>query len=676
MIGKVIDSYLESDDNQALQINGSWGSGKTFYIKKKIEEIEKNNATSDNNTGNKHYPIYISLYGMKDIRDVRSKISRAILRNIGNLEKGIYSTLDATNNIFDLLDDASSESELPQKIKAIKSIGKGISLAVQKNKTKKDSFKKYVIIFDDLERISAPLKIEQVLGYIANLLEEKECKVIIISDESKIKNKLNAKEENDQVVEDKSYSEIKEKVINKTFEFGADAKETALSIIEEDIKDPDPNNVLNTLGPKYSAWIMNASRMIMDTQKEINLRTIKSIISSYKQVLVKINEAKENLPNKILETAIKNAYLGIFVFTQEYKKGWYTNISDKNNLLGVNYSLFLMAHSKNGEEKEAMERIHRERTDYGQAISDFNGQDIYSKQLYDLVVSDIFDCQSFLETIEKFVTDSQNPIFNLTKKINLLHDIQNDENLISMQKRLWKLISHKKNNASSEDIENQIFAYTCLCDVKVSECRYFDFASKHKDKKYLFIKNIKAEIKNISSKKLEALTEDIRERSNPEHIQDILTIFTEKIEELNETKNKEILSSIIKNEWREAYGSNSNGLANIAFNPRNRFFEMLMEKFEKEPKKILDNTAIYGIDSYIHFMLTGNMFSVYAPTDQNSTSKEVENAERFKKLQEQKLKEIYPDKEYLKKYLMKSEFKSINEYTQRLNTTIDYSKEN
>ncbi|KMQ39519.1 hypothetical protein AAX19_01490 [Oenococcus oeni] len=210
----------------------------------------------------------------------------------------------------------------------------------KKNKTKKDSFKKYVIIFDDLERISAPLKIEQVLGYIANLLEEKECKVIIISDESKIKNKLNAKEENDQVVEDKSYSEIKEKVINKTFEFGADAKETALSIIEEDIKDPDPNNVLNTLGPKYSAWIMNASRMIMDTQKEINLRTIKSIISSYKQVLVKINEAKENLPNKILETAIKNAYLGIFVFTQEYKKGWYTNISDKNNLLGVNYSLF------------------------------------------------------------------------------------------------------------------------------------------------------------------------------------------------------------------------------------------------------------------------------------------------------------------------------------------------
>ncbi|AVI94647.1 P-loop NTPase fold protein [Oenococcus oeni] len=689
MIDKVIDSYLESDDNQALQINGSWGSGKTFYIKKKIEEIEKNNATSNNNTEDKHYPIYISLYGMKDIRDVRSKISRSILRNIGNLEKGIYSTLDATNNIFDLLDDASSESELPQKIKAIKSIGKGISLAVQKNKTKKDSFKKYVIIFDDLERISAPLKIEQVLGYIANLLEEKECKVIIISDESKIKNKLNAKEENDKTNEDKSYSEIKEKVINKTFEFGADikTKDTALSIIRKNIKDPDPNNVLNTLGPKYFDWIMNVSRMILDTQKEVNLRTIKSIISSYKQVLVKINEAKESLPNNVLEKALKNAYLGIFVFTQEYKKGWYANIDKERTIFNISsvYSKneALKKHNStsktlNQESQEAsIKKIYDQRMAYGQVIPAFSSKDIYSKKLYDLVVSGIFDCQSFLKTIEKLITDSQNRIFKLTKKINFLHDIQNDENLISIQKRLWKLISHKKNNASSEEIKNQIFAYACLCDVKVSECRYFDFASKDKDKRDLFIKNIKAEIKSISPKKLEALNGDIRDCSNSNSIKNILPmLFTEKYEELNEAKNKEILSSIIKNEWRKAYGANSDGFNNIVFNPRNRFFEMLIKELEKEPKKILDNTAIQGIDSYISFMSTGNMFSVYAPTDQSSTSKEIENAERFKKLQEQKQTEIYHDKEYLKKYLMESEFKSIDEYTQRLNTTIDYSKKN
>jgi hypothetical protein len=42
------------------------------------------------------------------------------------------------------------------------------------------------VCFDDFERLSPSIKLEEVLGFIAELKEQKECKVVMILNEGKL----------------------------------------------------------------------------------------------------------------------------------------------------------------------------------------------------------------------------------------------------------------------------------------------------------------------------------------------------------------------------------------------------------------------------------------------------------------------------------------------------------
>lgn len=38
---QAVESYLESSDEQAFQIDGLWGTGKTYFVQNKLENVFK-----------------------------------------------------------------------------------------------------------------------------------------------------------------------------------------------------------------------------------------------------------------------------------------------------------------------------------------------------------------------------------------------------------------------------------------------------------------------------------------------------------------------------------------------------------------------------------------------------------------------------------------------------------
>lgn len=70
---KIIKNYVnDNNDSLALLINGKWGSGKTYFVKKiaipKLLEINKKS-------------IYISLYGVENKEEINQKIYSALLKD-------------------------------------------------------------------------------------------------------------------------------------------------------------------------------------------------------------------------------------------------------------------------------------------------------------------------------------------------------------------------------------------------------------------------------------------------------------------------------------------------------------------------------------------------------------------------------------------------------------------
>lgn len=160
---QAIQNYFESDvPNSALLINGDWGAGKTYFWKNSIVPILK---------GNSRDHVYVSLYGVSSHAEIEQQV--------------LYG-------IFPFLD--SKIARLGRFIGEIK----GYRIPPIKYVPKLD---RAVFCFDDLERSS--LEVSDVLGYINRFIEQYETHVLILANETQIK--------------DERYAEIKEKVVGKTF---------------------------------------------------------------------------------------------------------------------------------------------------------------------------------------------------------------------------------------------------------------------------------------------------------------------------------------------------------------------------------------------------------------------------------------------------------------------------
>lgn len=159
-----LKNYLQSKEtNYAVLIDGDWGVGKTYFIKKNIELLLE--KPSELKTKYKGF-IYVSLYGIKET----SKIDNSISSNILSRSK-----------LLKPLKNKSKSAEMISTIFNVPFINKRTLSDVAKEF---QSFNQYVLIFDDLERSDIP--INELLGYINNLVETEQIKVIVIGNQKEI----------------------------------------------------------------------------------------------------------------------------------------------------------------------------------------------------------------------------------------------------------------------------------------------------------------------------------------------------------------------------------------------------------------------------------------------------------------------------------------------------------
>lgn len=166
---KIIIEYVKEERyKQAILIDGEWGVGKTFFVKEKLlSALQK--AVEDKKT------YYLSLYGISSTEQIFDEIYSAILGEIletkfgNNKEKVVEKGISFASKLFTAgMKSFNFDIKDCPKLSDLKEI------------------KDLIIIFDDLERCE--LDINLTLGYINNLVEHNNIKVILVMNQNEIGN--------------------------------------------------------------------------------------------------------------------------------------------------------------------------------------------------------------------------------------------------------------------------------------------------------------------------------------------------------------------------------------------------------------------------------------------------------------------------------------------------------
>ena len=224
-----IKNYLENDKtNSAIMLTGAWGSGKSHYIKHElIPYIDKDK---------KGKCVVVSLYGIKDLKDISKSIylevrAKAINKKTEKLSAGKLVAKTIVKGVAGYfgVDLSMSEKDLQKLYDSV-------------------NLKNKLIILEDLERCS--LSIIEVLGFVNNLVEQDNVKVLLVANENEIikykpvevtseKDRKTAKfiqeysESKVYTEETLQYLKIKEKTVSDTIQFAGDTQGAVKSIIKE-----------------------------------------------------------------------------------------------------------------------------------------------------------------------------------------------------------------------------------------------------------------------------------------------------------------------------------------------------------------------------------------------------------------------------------------------------------
>lgn len=167
---KEIEKFYESRKyDYALMINGQWGCGKTYFVK---EELIKH----FDNHEKKPDTLYISLYGINDVKDVSDTLLLKRLAQKFKLD-GINSKVFQVSKYF--------------VGNAIWTLLNRYNISTKKGRKELEALVNYdntIVIFDDLERCNCD--VNQILGFINNFVEHSKATVIVVANEEEI-NRLN-----------------------------------------------------------------------------------------------------------------------------------------------------------------------------------------------------------------------------------------------------------------------------------------------------------------------------------------------------------------------------------------------------------------------------------------------------------------------------------------------------
>ena len=176
---KKVVGYLKDtlSNGKVIMLSGKWGSGKTFFWKEIIEKNLKKEKIPNN---------YISLYGKSSIQEIKNEVFLKIFEGMDIFkidEKSFGLAKDTANLITDI---TKSVSVFGFNLDLSKIVDKSFEKLEKVKEEKKEKDIKNtlnsgaIICFDDFERKSKDIDLNDLFGFITQLTLNFDCKVVII----------------------------------------------------------------------------------------------------------------------------------------------------------------------------------------------------------------------------------------------------------------------------------------------------------------------------------------------------------------------------------------------------------------------------------------------------------------------------------------------------------------
>jgi len=260
-IFEYLDYYIDhpTPPHYAVMITGPWGIGKSYHVKRYIEQLESRGTKV----------AYVSLYGAKSTDDIAISILAALtpiknnkLAKLGTqLARAAWKrlpALDLTQAVTDFVPDSWVD----------------------------------LLILDDLER--AKISPTEILGFVNTFIEHEGRRVLIVANEN-------------EVPEQEEYRRTREKVIGMTFEFSEQTREALDSFISA-IASDETRKFLNSQ--------INGILDIFSQSRMKNLRILHQSLKDWERVFETIGP---NLRHK--ERGIVSAFQLFLALSLEVRAG-------------------------------------------------------------------------------------------------------------------------------------------------------------------------------------------------------------------------------------------------------------------------------------------------------------------------------------------------------------------
>ncbi|PMJ62702.1 hypothetical protein BCU23_20005 [Vibrio splendidus] len=163
-VTQIIDLLSDESFPSVLLLDGAWGSGKTHFVNTELKGALEYKFKKD--------VLFFSLYGISSVGDFRDKLISLMLSD-GDSTKIATFMSKAVDGL------AQNMGE-----RGVGALISGVAGAYKHALFSK--LRDYVLILDDLERVSQEESIKHILGECLNLAESKGFKIVVVANEDKI----------------------------------------------------------------------------------------------------------------------------------------------------------------------------------------------------------------------------------------------------------------------------------------------------------------------------------------------------------------------------------------------------------------------------------------------------------------------------------------------------------
>lgn len=263
----------------ALLLTGPWGCGKSYLIKEIARELNENKQAAI---------AVISLFGLDSVSAINKRVKDEYTSfKLGSMGRSIKKI---TKQVKILAKDSLAVAEAAASGNVgLSAASKGLSsllsydilnfLEIQNTIGKKENERKFVIVFDDLERSNISQK--ELLGTINEFVENKQVKTIIVADESKITDKNET---------DNRYKEYKEKLISRTLHMTADYDKLIESLL----------TAYPETSKGYRDFLIESCellKLVFLESESYNIRTLKCTLADFERVYTAWRETGVSIDN-------------------------------------------------------------------------------------------------------------------------------------------------------------------------------------------------------------------------------------------------------------------------------------------------------------------------------------------------------------------------------------------